>query len=157
MTQPASERYPSVTPSLTFKDTAKALEFYKKAFGAEVVVFLPGPNGQGVMHATMKVGGTMLMMGDEMPGCPSAETLGNCPMSLYMYVPDADAAFNQAVAAGASVVMPVQDMFWGDRVGNIRDPFGYAWMIATHIKDLTHDEINKGAAAFFERMANPGA
>lgn len=156
MTQPVPAGYQSVTPSLTFRDTAKAIEFYKKAFGAEVIDFMPGPKGQGVMHATMRAGNSILMMGDEMPGCPSAETLGNCPMSLYMYVPDADGVFNQAVAAGALVVMPVQDMFWGDRVGNIRDPFGYAWMIATHTKDLTLDEINKGAAAFFASMAKPG-
>lgn len=153
MTQPIPAGYQSVTPSLTFKDSAKAIEFYKKAFGAKVLDLMPGLNGKGVMHATIRIGSSILMMGDEMPGCPSAETLGGCPMSLYVYVTDADEVFNQAVTAGAAAVMPVEEMFWGDRAGNVRDPFGYAWMIATHTRDLTHDEIAKGAAAFFERMS----
>ncbi|HSD50956.1 MAG TPA: VOC family protein, partial [Candidatus Methylomirabilis sp.] len=82
----------------------------------------------------------------------SAETLGSSPISLYLYVANADAAFNQAVAAGGAVTMPVADMFWGDRVGQIKDPFGYFWMIATHKQDLTKDEIRKGAEAFFTQM-----
>ena len=151
--KPIPEGYQAVTPSLTFKDSAKALEFYKKAFGAKVLDFLPSPTGRGTMHATMQIGNSILMMGDEMPNCKSAETLGSSPMSLYVYVPDADATFNRAVAAGAAVVMPVADMFWGDRAGNIKDPFGYSWMIATHKQDLTQGEITKGAEAFFAQMA----
>ncbi len=153
MTQPVPAGYSSVTPSLTFKDSAKALEFYKKSFDAKVLDFLPSPAGKGIMHATMQIGNSIIMMGDEMPQCKSAETLGSCPISLYIYVPDADAAFSQAVAAGATATMPVSDMFWGDRAGNVTDPFGYHWMIATHTRDLSKDEIKKGAEAFFAQMA----
>lgn len=153
MTAYVPKDYHSVTPSFTFKNSSKAIEFYKKAFGAAVIDFMPSLDGKGVMHATIKIGDSILMMGDEMPNCQSAETLGGSPMSLYLYVLDADAVFKQAVAAGASVVMPVEDMFWGDRAGNVRDPFGYTWMIATKKKELTHEEIKQGAAAFFERMS----
>ncbi len=153
MAKPIPDGYHSVTPSLTFKDSKKALEFYKKALGAKVLDLFPNPSGQGIMHATMQIGNSILMMGDEMPNCQSAETLGNCPMSLFIYVPDADATFKQAVAAGATVVMPVADMFWGDRAGNFKDPFGYSWMVATHTRDLTTEEVKKGAEAFFAQMA----
>ncbi len=152
MTQPIPAGYQSVTPSFTFKDSAKAIEFYKKAFDAKVLDFLPSPTGRGVMHATIQIGNSILMMGDEMPGCKSAESMGGSPMSLYVYVADADATFKQALAAGAVMTMPVADMFWGDRAGNVKDPFGYAWMIATHKKDLTQDEIKKGAEAFLAQM-----
>ena len=84
--------------------------------------------------------------------CKSAETLGSSPISLYVYVADADAAFKQAIDAGATVVMPVADMFWGDRAGSLKDPFGYSWMIATHTRDLTNEQIRKGAEAFFAQM-----
>lgn len=153
MAKPIPDGYQAVTPSLTFKDSQKALDFYQKAFGAKVLDRLPNPSGKGVMHATMQIGNSIIMMGDEMPGCPSAETLGSCPMSLFVYVPDADSVFAQAVAAGASVIMPVMDMFWGDRCGNLKDPFGYTWMIATHKQDLTQEQITKGAVEFFARMS----
>ena len=106
------------------------------------------------MHATMKIGDSLFMLGDEMAGggCKSAETLGACPVSLLVYVPDADAVFKKAVAAGATATMPMADMFWGDRAGNLKDPFGYSWMIATHTKDLNKDEIKKGAEAFFAQF-----
>lgn len=149
--------YHTVTPSFTFKDSKKAIEFYKKAFGAKVLDLFPHPGGQGIMHATIQIGNSIVMMGDEMPGAEncakSAETLGSSPISLYVYVPNVDEAFKQAVAAGAATIMPVADMFWGDRAGQIKDPFGYSWMIATHKQDLTNDEIRKGAEAFFAQMA----
>ena len=144
--------YTSVTPSLTFKDSKKAIEFYKRAFNAKVLDVFPSPTGQGLMHATMQIGDAIIMMGDEMPQCQSAETLGGSPISMYIYVPNADAAFKQALAAGATVVMPVADMFWGDRAGNIKDPFGYTWMLATHTQDLTQEQIRKGGEAFFAQM-----
>jgi len=155
MAQAIPQGYRSLTPSLTFKDSGKAIDFYKRAFGAQVLDFLPNPSGQGVMHATLQIGDSIIMLGDEMPNCKSAETLGGCPMSLYLYVADADAAFKQAVAAGASITLPVMDMFWGDRAGNIKDPFGYVWMIATHKQDLTQEQITKGALEFFAKMAKP--
>jgi len=156
MTKAIPEGYHSVTPSFTFKDSQKAIDFYKKAFGAKVLTVFPNLTGRGIMHATLQIGDSIVMMGDEMPGgkgCKSAEELGGSPISLFIYVPDADAAFKQAVAAGGTVVMPVADMFWGDRAGNIQDPFGYSWMIATHTKDLNQDQIRKGAEAFFAQMA----
>lgn len=156
MAKPIPEGYHAVTPSFTFKDSKKAIEFYKKAFGAKVLDLLPNLNGQGVMHATIQIGNSIIMMGDEMPNpnCgKSAESLGASPVSFYIYVPNADAAFKQAIAAGAIEAMPVADMFWGDRCGSLKDPFGYSWMIATHTQDLTDDQIKKGAEAFFAQMA----
>ena len=153
MPKPIPDGYRSVTPSLTFKDSQKALEFYKKAFGAQVLDLFPSPSGRGIMHATMKIGDSILMLGDEMPNCQSAETLGASPISLYVYVPDADATFKQAVSAGATVTMPVAEMFWGDRAGHLKDPFGYSWMVATHNRDLSQEEVKKGAEAFFAQMA----
>ncbi len=156
MTQSIPNGYQTLTPSFTFRDSKKAIDFYKKAFNAEVLDFFPDPTGQGVMHATIKIGNSIVMMGDEIPGaenCKSAETTGGSPISLYVYVSDADAAFKQAVAAGGTETMPVADMFWGDRAGTIKDPFGYSWMIATHKQDLTKEEIRKGAKEFFEQMS----
>jgi uncharacterized glyoxalase superfamily protein PhnB len=157
MNTPIPEGFHTLTPSFTFKDSQRAIEFYKKAFNAEVLDLFPNLNGQGIMHATLKVGNSMMMMGDEMPNAEncgkSAETLGNSPITLYLYVEDADSAFEQAVAAGGTTTMPVADMFWGDRAGVIKDPFGYSWMIATHKKDLTKEEIRKNAEAFFAQMA----
>ncbi len=154
MTKPMPDGYHTLTPSFTFKDSQKAIEFYKKAFGATVLDLFPNLTGPGIMHATIKIGDSILMMGDENPGqaCKSAESLGASPISLYLYVPNADATFKQAVAAGCMVTMPMADMFWGDRAGSIKDPFGYSWMIATHTQDLTPEQIRKGAEAFFAQM-----
>lgn len=153
---PIPQGYHSVTASLTFANSTKALEFYQAAFGAKVIDHLPSPDGKRTMHATMKIGDSIVMMGDEMPNpecSKSAETMGGSPVSLYLYVQNVDTFFEHAVAAGAHTVMPVSDMFWGDRCGTIKDPFGYTWMVATHIKDLSQDEIQKGAQAFFAQMA----
>ena len=151
MVQPIPPGFHSVTPSLTLKDCTKAIEFYKKAFNAKVLDLFPNPGGKGVMHAVIQIGNSLLMMGDEAPGmtAKSAETIGASPISLFVYVPNVDEAFQQAVAAGAVAQMPVADMFWGDRAGNLKDPFGYSWMLATHTKDLSKDQVKKGAEAFF--------
>ena len=158
MSQPIPTGYHTITPSFTFKNSEKAIEFYKKAFGAEVLDCLSNPTGKGTMHATIQIGDSIIMMGDETPGAEncskSAETLGSSPISLYVYVPNVDAAFEQAVKAGGTATMPVADMFWGDRVGQIKDPFGYSWMIATHKQDLSNDNIRTGAEAFFSSMSN---
>ena len=117
---------------------------------------VPNLKGQGTMHGTIQIGNSILMMGDEMPNpncSKSAESLGSSPVSFYIYVPNVDGAFKQAIAAGAIETMPVADMFWGDRSGSLKDPFGYSWMIATHTRDLNNDEISKGAEAFFAQMA----
>ena len=157
MAQPIPNGYHTVTPSFTFKDSKKAVEFYKKAFGAKVLDLMPDPSGRRTIHATIQIGNSIVMMGDEMPGAEncakSAETLGSSPISFYVYMPNADRAFNQAVAAGGKAIMPVADMFWGDRCGTLKDPFGYSWMIATHKQDLANDEIQKGAEAFFAQIA----
>lgn len=148
---PVPSGYHTITPSLTFKSSSKALEFYQSAFGAQILNHLPSPEGGRTMHATMQIGNSILMMGDEIQSencSKSAETLGASPISLYVYVPNVDQAFEQAVGVGATVTMPVMDMFWGDRCGGVKDPFGYTWIIATHIKDLTEDEIKKGAQDF---------
>ena len=155
MTKPIPEGYHAVTPSFTFKDSLKAIDFYKKAFGAKALDVLPNLDGRGIMHATIQIGNSILMMGDEMPNAKcskSAETTGSSPVSFFIYVPDADAAFKQALTAGAVEIMPVADMFWGDRCGTLKDPFGYSWMIGTHKRDLTNDEIKKGAETFFAQM-----
>lgn len=152
MTQPIPQGYTTLTPSFTFKDSQKAIDFYKKAFGAKVLDLMKSPDGKGIMHATMQIGNSIFMMGNEMPGSDcgkSAETMGGSPISLYLYVQDADASFKQAVDAGATVNMPMMDMFWGDRAGSLKDPFGYFWMVATHKQDLTEEQIKKGAEAFF--------
>lgn len=157
MANPIPNGYHTVTPSFTFKDSKKAIEFYKEALDAKVLDLFPHPSGQGIMHGTLQIGDSIVMMGDENPAAEncgkSAETLGGSPISLYLYVPNVDAAFNQAVEAGAAATMPVADMFWGDRVGQIKDPFGYLWTMATHKQDLTNDEVRKGAEAFFAQMA----
>jgi uncharacterized glyoxalase superfamily protein PhnB len=155
MTQAIPNGYHTITPTFTFNDSNKAIEFYKKAFNAEVLDHFPNPSGKGVMHATLKIGNSIVMMGDEMTGggniIKSAEALGSSPINLYLYVSNVDSAFKQAVAAGGKEVMPVADMFWGDRMGQIKDPFGYVWMIATHKQDLTNEQIRKGAEAFFTK------
>jgi PhnB protein len=155
--KPIPDGFHAVTPSLTLKNSLKALAFYKKAFGAEVGDVFPSPDGGHTMHATMKIGDSILMMGDESPdiGCKSAESLGASPVNLYLYVSNVDAVFKKAVDAGASVIMPVGDMFWGDRCGVVKDPFGYSWNIATHIGEPTREEVEKGAKAFFAKAGKP--
>lgn len=155
MTKVIPEGFHSVTPMCVFKDAYKSIEFYKRAFGAEELFAMPGPDGKGVMHAEVRIGDSIIMMGEENPQepCKSAETMGGSPVSFYIYVENADQAYRTALQAGAEAQMPVEDMFWGDRTGTVKDPFGYSWTLATHIKDLTMQEIQQGAQAFFARMA----
>jgi uncharacterized glyoxalase superfamily protein PhnB len=154
MTKPIPEGFHSVTPIFVFKDSRQAIEFYKRAFGAKELFAMPGPDGKGVMHAEVQIGDSIIMMGDENPqqACKSAETMGGSPIGVYLYVENVDAAFGRAIEAGATSQMPVEDMFWGDRIGSVQDPFGYNWMIATHTKDLTQEEIAKGAQAACAKM-----
>ena len=150
--KPIPDGFHTITVSLTLKSSRAAIEFYKKAFDAQVVEIVSRPDGSGTMHTLIKVGDSFLMMGDEMEHCKSAETLGGSPISLYVYVPNVDTVFNQAVGAGAKVTMPVGDMFWGDRSGSVKDPFGYTWVLATHNRDLSKEEIEEGAKEFCEQM-----
>jgi PhnB protein len=154
MTKSIPKGYQSVTPYLTFQDARKAIDFYKRAFGAQENYVMPGPDGKGVMHAEIRIGDSIIMLGEEHPQepCKSAETLGDSPVSFYIYLENVDDAFQVAVAAGAEARMPVQEMFWGDRMGSVQDPFGYSWSLATHTRDLTPEEIRQGAQAFFAQM-----
>ena len=155
MAKAIPEEFHTVTPMFMFKDARKAIEFYKRAFGAQERFAMPGPDGKGVMHAELRIGSSIIMMGEENPQehCKSAETIGGSPVSFYLYLENVDEAFRVALEAGAETRMPVQDMFWGDRAGTVQDPFGYSWTLATHIEDLTPEEIQQGAEAFFARMA----
>ena len=146
--KPIPDGYHTVTPYLVQKDSKRALEFYKKAFGAEELMRLGGPDGK-IGHAEIKIGDSPIMLADEYPemGYRGPRALGGSPVSIMLYVEDVDACFNQAVAAGAKVVRPVVDQFYGDRSGNIEDPFGHVWTIATHKEDVAPEEIEKRFAA----------
>ena len=154
--KPIPDGYHTVTPYLFINGAARAIEFYKQAFAAQERFMMPGPDGKGVMHAEVRIGSSIIMMSYENPQqpCKSAETMGGTPVNFYLYVENVDAAFAKAVDAGATAQMPVQEMFWGDRVGSVRDPFGYTWMLATHTRDLTPKEIEEGARAAFAQMAS---
>ena len=149
------EGYQTVTPALTVRNGAEAIEFYKKAFGAEEIMRVPGPDGKSIMHAEIRVGTSRIMLGDEAPsmGCLAPVSLGGPGGSLYVYVPDVDAAFKQAVAAGAKALMPVTDMFYGDRFGQVEDPSGHRWGLATHVEDLAPEEMARRQREFFASMA----
>jgi PhnB protein len=144
----------SVTPHLVIRGARKAIEFYKKAFGAVEVMRMPGPDGETLMHAEIKIGDSMVFLADEFPNSPVAapEKFGGTTASFHLYVPNADAVFNQAIAAGAKVSMPMMDMFWGDRFGQVTDPFGHQWSIATHMEDVPPEEMGKRAAEAMKKM-----
>ena len=147
--------YHTVTPYLVIRDAGKAIEFYKKAFGADEVSRMPGPGGKGVMHAEMKIGDSKIMFCDEMPQMQrwvSPQSLNGTTVALHLYVQDVDAAFQRAVAAGATVSLPVMDTFWGDRFGKLTDPFGHEWSMATRQRELTPEQIRQGAEEFIARM-----
>lgn len=149
--KPIPEGFTSVTPHLIIKDAAKAIDFYKKAFGAEEICRMPGPDGKTVMHAEIKIGNSHVMLADEFPeyGCVGPQTLKGSSVTIHLYVNDADKVYNQAVAAGAKSTMPPTDMFWGDRYGKLEDPFGHNWSVATHIEDVSPEECAKRAAKAF--------
>ncbi|TFW20221.1 VOC family protein [Duganella callida] len=132
----------SVTPHLVCEGAADAIEFYKKAFNAVEMMRMPGPNGK-LMHAGVRIGDSVIMLADDFPeyGGLGPKALKGSPVTLHLYVEDVDATFQQALDAGASVRMPVADMFWGDRYGQVTDPFGHHWSIATHIKDMSPEEM----------------
>jgi PhnB protein len=134
----------TITPHLVCEGAADAIEFYKKAFGAVETMRLPGPNGR-LMHAAVKIGDSTIMLADDFPeyGGLGPKALKGSPVTLHMYVTDTDAAYQKAIDAGATAKMPPADMFWGDRYGQVTDPFGHHWSIATHIKDVTPEEMNE--------------
>jgi len=148
--------YGSVTAALAVRGAADAIAFYAKAFGAKERSRMPGPDGK-LMHAEVRIGDTIVMLGDEAPemGSPSPQTLNGSPVSLMLYVKDVDAVFARAVAAGAKPVMPPADMFWGDRYGAVTDPFGHRWSLATHKADLTPKQMMKGMNEWLATQGPP--
>jgi PhnB protein len=143
----------TVTPYLTLTDSARAMDFYKRAFGAEELLRLDGPDGK-VAHAEMKIGDSLIMLCDEMPGWSrSPESLGGTAVNILLYVKDVDQIFYRAVAAGAKVAMPLSDMFWGDRYAQVTDPFGHSWSLATHKEDVPLKELRKRTKATMSKMA----
>lgn len=150
-----SENCQAVTPHLVCAGAADAIEFYKKAFGAEELMRLAGANGK-VMHAAIKIGDASIMLVDELPewGALSPLTLGGSPVTIHLYVPDVDAFVARAVKAGALLRMPVEDMFWGDRYAIIEDPFGHKWSVATHLRDMSNQEIEEAMKKFMPSRDN---
>ena len=148
------EGYHSITPALIVKDGNAAIEFYKKGFGAEERHRMKSPDGR-IGHAELKIGDSIVMLTDEFPEmkCLSPKSIGGSPVSMYIYVEDVDDTINKAVSAGAKVLDPVKDQFWGDRHGRIEDPFGHLWFIATHKKDLSSEEMKKAAEEAFSQMS----
>ena len=140
--------YNSITPYLIVKGAAQAIDYYKKVFGATEVFRMDAPDGK-VGHAELKIGDSHIMLADENPnmgqGHASAATIGASPVSLYLYLPDVDRVVDRAVAAGAKILKPVQDQFYGDRSGFIQDPFGHLWGVATHVEDVSPHEMQERA------------
>jgi uncharacterized glyoxalase superfamily protein PhnB len=155
-TRPIPEGYRAITPHLCVKGAAQAIEFYKKAFGAEEIYRMPGPDGR-IMHAEIRIADSIVMMAEEMPEMggtlKSPGTLRGTSANLHIYTADCDAAFDRAVKAGATVTMPLMDMFWGDRYGMVTDPYGHVWSIATHREDVSPKEMEDR----MKQMPPPGS
>ena len=136
--------YHTVSPYLIVNDAARAIEFYKNAFGAKQLFRMDGPDGT-VAHAEIEIGDSRIMLGNEMPtmGYRSATTIGGSPVSLYVYLPDCDGVVQRAVSAGAQLKRPVADQFYGDRNGTVHDPFGHVWTIATHVEDVSPKDLEE--------------
>jgi PhnB protein len=152
MATPIPTGFHSITPHLVIKGAAEAIEFYKQAFGAEETcrIPFPGPNGQMKLgHAELKIGDSMLFLADEFPEQGVTGPNGQSPVTIHLYVSDVDAVFNSAVEAGATTSMPPTDMFWGDRYGKLVDPFGHHWAVATHVDDVTPEQMKERMAAMF--------
>jgi PhnB protein len=153
--KPIPEGFHTVTPSLVVNDAAKAIDFYKRALGAQELVRMPGPDGR-IMHAELKIGDSIIFLTDEMPqpGSPrSPQTLGGVTGTIQLYVSNVDQLFQQAIAAGGKETMAVADQFWGDRWGSFVDPFGQSWGIGTHKEDLSPAEMQERMQQFFAQMS----
>lgn len=145
--QPIPPGMPSITPHLVCRDAAAAIDFYRRAFGALELARLPGPDGR-LMHAMIRIGDSPIFLMDEYPewGSLGPQEGARLPVVLHLYVADADATAARVLAAGAKLVVPLADMFWGDRYGQVEDPWGYRWAIATHIRDVSPEEMAAAAA-----------
>jgi PhnB protein len=148
----------SVTPHLVCAGAAKAIDFYKKAFGATEEARMPGPDGR-LMHAAVKIGDSTVMLADEMPewGSLAPTSLKGSPVTIHLYVEDADRFVERAAKAGAKVTMPVSEQFWGDRYGKIEDPFGHHWSVATHVRDVSPEDMKKAMKEMEKNMPKPGS
>ena len=153
--KPIPEGYHSVTPYLAVDDASTAIEFYQRAFGAKERMRMPTPDGK-IGHAELEIGDSLIMLSDPFPHSRTRppKELGGTTGGVFLYVEDVDAAFQQAIDAGASVTMPLEDMFWGDRFGSVMDPFGHNWSFATHIEDLTEEEIAERGRAAMASMSS---
>ncbi|MBI4793445.1 MAG: VOC family protein [Deltaproteobacteria bacterium] len=152
--KPIPEGYHTITPYLSIKGAAAAIDFYKRAFSAVELFRLDAPNGQ-VGHAELKIGDSSIMLADECgEEAPfhNPQALGGSTIALHLYVEDADALFGQAVKAGGKVIKPMEDQFYGDRTGSLQDPYGHVWFVATHKEDLSPEEINRRAEEMFKKM-----
>lgn len=147
----------TLTPNLVLRECAKAIDFYKKALAAEEVARMPAPDGNSVWHAELKIGDSIFFLNDEMPGMsrPAPSATDPAPVTMWLYVPDADAAYRRAIGAGAKSTMEPADMFWGDRCAGVADPYGYLWSFATHKKDLTPEEMRKAGEEFARSQQRP--
>jgi len=148
-----------LSPHLFVSNAAAAIEFYKKAFNGQELARHPEPNGKRIMHASLLINGATLMLCDDFPEFrggkgSTPEALGGSPVVLHLQVKDADSAFQQAVAAGGTVVMPLADQFWGDRYGQIKDPFGHTWSIGASVRKLTEKEVEEGAKSAFSKASS---
>jgi len=145
--KPIPDGYHTATPYLIVNDAAQAIEFYKEAFGATELLRMAKPDGK-IGHAEIRIGDSTIMLADEFPemGARSPQSFGGSPVSIFLYVENVDAVFAQTVAAGAVVQRPVADQFYGDRMGGVKDPFGHAWYIATHVEEVSPEEMRKRAA-----------
>lgn len=152
-TKGVPEGYTTVTPYLCVRGATKAIEFYKNAFGATERSRMPGPDGERLMHAEIEIGGSVVMLSDEWPefggASKSPQTLGGTTQVLHIYSSDVDAAYKQAVQAGAESLMKPEDMFWGDRYCQVRDPFGHVWGLLTQKEKLTQEQMAERASSFF--------
>jgi PhnB protein len=147
--QPIPAGFHTITPHLVVFDAKAALDFYQRAFGASVLGAMPSEDGKRIMHACLQIGDSKLMLCDEFRefGQTAPTTLGGSPVSIHLYVEDADAFFERAVLAGATIIMPVNDTFWGDRYGKVSDPFGHHWAIATCVREVSCEEMSKASKA----------
>ncbi len=145
---PVPEGHRSLAPYLYVRGASSAMDFYARAFGARELFHMKGPDGK-IVHAELQVGDSILMLADESPeqGARAPEAYGGTPASVFLYLPDVDIVFERATAAGATVEQPPTDMFWGDRYGKLKDPFGHEWGIATHVEDVSPEETQKRMAA----------
>jgi len=152
--KPIPDGFNTLTPHIVVDDARAAFAFYSKALGAELVHQMESPDGK-ICYAQMKVGDSSLMLVEESPQwhMKSPKSLGGTPVTIHLYVNDADTALQRAEQAGATITMPVQDMFWGDRFGKFADPFGHDWSVATHVEDVAPEELSKRAEAMFAKGA----